>query len=63
MQRPADSVPGCDESPDERRARDLLKLIRKLRWIGEEEEAEHLTTELLAHSTRTCVLTEATDTD
>jgi hypothetical protein len=35
-----------DVTPEQRAARELAKLIRKLRWIGMEQEAEQLQTAL-----------------
>jgi hypothetical protein len=35
-----------DESSDERYSRELLKLLRKLRWIGEDGLAKELETKL-----------------
>jgi hypothetical protein len=41
---PAESE--LDLSPEQRASTDLAKLIRKLRWIGMEEEAKQLQTVL-----------------
>ena len=35
-----------DVTPEQRAAREVIKLIRKLRWIGMEAEAEQLQTAL-----------------
>jgi hypothetical protein len=35
-----------DHSAEQRTSNELVKLIRKLRWMGMEEEAERLETEL-----------------
>jgi len=35
-----------DVTPEQRAAREVVKLIRKLRWIGMEQEAEQLQTAL-----------------
>ena len=35
-----------DVSPEQKAAREVVKLIRKLRWIGLEREAEQLQTAL-----------------
>ena len=35
-----------DVTPEQRAAREVVKLIRKLRWIGMEEEADQLQTAL-----------------
>jgi hypothetical protein len=32
----------ADETPEQKAAREVVKLIRKLRWIGLEREAEQL---------------------
>jgi hypothetical protein len=55
-----DSMP--KESADEQRARDLVKRIRKLRWIGEDELARKVAGELRAAPTLDCVTT-ISDTD
>ena len=44
-----------DAAEGESRANDLVKRIRKLRWMGMEEEAERLQREL----TRRCVDTDS----
>jgi hypothetical protein len=36
----------ADETPEKKAAREVVKLIRKLRWIGLEREAEQLQTAL-----------------
>jgi hypothetical protein len=36
----------ADETPEQKAAREVVKLIRKLRWIGLEREAEQLQTAL-----------------
>jgi hypothetical protein len=51
------------ESPEERRARELMKLMRKLRWIGEDAEAEKLQSRLRHCKGRPCVLASPPDTD
>jgi hypothetical protein len=51
------------ESPEERRARELMKLMRKLRWIGEDAEAERLQGRLRLCEGRPCVLASPLDTD
>jgi hypothetical protein len=35
-----------DVTPEQKAAREVVKLIRKLRWIGMEQEAEQLQTAL-----------------
>jgi hypothetical protein len=52
-----------NDSVDERRARELVKLVRKLRWIGEDQEAEQLQTRLRAGNGGPCVLASPRDTD
>jgi hypothetical protein len=32
----------CDASPGEREAAEIVKLIRKLRWIGKDDEARSM---------------------
>ncbi len=41
----------------------MVKRIRKLRWIGEEEEAERLQIALSHIRAANCMLTEAHETD
>jgi len=36
----------ADETPEQKASREVVKLIRKLRWIGLEREAEQLQTAL-----------------
>jgi len=52
-----------NESADERRARELVKLVRKLRWIGEDKDAEQLQTRLRVGNGGPCVLASPRDTD
>jgi hypothetical protein len=50
-------------STAQRASADLVKRIRKLRWIGMEEEAERLQIALSGIPAANCVLAEAPDTD
>ena len=52
-----------NESVDERAARELTKLIRKLRWIGKEDEAIKLAVRLRSTRAGDCVLAAPRDTD
>jgi len=51
-----------DEPIDERASRELAKLIRKLRWIGNDDEAKKLEVKLRT-GTRVCVLATPRETD
>ena len=51
------------DSVDERRSRELVKRVRKLRWIGNEDEAKQLERELRAGPVSDCVLAAFVDTD
>jgi hypothetical protein len=51
------------ESQEEPRAHELMTLMRKLRWIGEDTEAEKLQSTLQLCKGRPCVLASAWDTD
>jgi hypothetical protein len=42
---------------------ELIKLIRKLRWIGMDEEARRAQADLASRSTTDCVLAGPTDKD
>ena len=52
-----------DESFDERASRELIKLIRKLRWIGKEDEARDVERKLRATLACDCVLAVPGETD
>jgi hypothetical protein len=52
-----------NEMADERSARELAKLIGKLRWIGEDDKAEELQRKLRAAGTRECILAVSGETD
>jgi hypothetical protein len=52
-----------DVSPEQRAAAELVKRIRKLRWIGMEEEAEQLQITLSRTGFTNCVFAEPQDTD
>jgi hypothetical protein len=62
-----ESTPERCELPDifapQRASAELVKRIRKLRWIGMEEEAERLQIALSCLPTANCMLAEAPDTD
>ena len=46
MQRTANASEPPELSPDQRTERELVKRIRKLRWLGKEEEARQLQAKL-----------------
>ena len=50
-------------SPEERVTQELVKRIRKLRWIGMEEEAERLQAALSGRTSADSVLVLPMDTD
>ena len=52
-----------DKSVNERASRELTKLIRKLRWIGKEDEAIELESKLRSTRAGDCVLAAPCDTD
>lgn len=52
-----------DVSGEQKSARDLVKRIRKLRWMGMEEEAERLQVALRRIEHTDCVLAAPRDTD
>jgi hypothetical protein len=52
-----------DVSLDQRAVTDLVKRIRKLRWMGMEEEARQILTASLQLLSRNSVLYEPPDTD
>lgn len=47
METPIEQQPSSQNPAQQSASNDLVKLIRKLRWIGMEEEAEHLEVELM----------------
>jgi hypothetical protein len=56
--------PECpDVSAEQRRASELVKLIRKLRWMGLEEEAEHVQMAQFRESAGNSVLAAPCETD
>ena len=61
MERQSRDITG--ESVDEGAERELAKLIRKLRWIGQEDEASELESKLRCTSAGDCVLAAPCDTD
>ena len=53
-----------DTAEDESRANDLVKRIRKLRWMGLEDEAERLQRELTCRCADSdCVIATPRETD
>jgi len=63
MQDSANTNHGMNESYDEQRAHELVKLVRKLRWIGEHEKARELGRNLCLSERRDCILAAPGDTD
>ena len=62
MQDAESQNPLTNEPIDERRAREVTKLVRKLRWIGEDDQAKELERKLLSAGCE-CVFTPPSDTD
>jgi hypothetical protein len=62
METPLERQKPPDISPSQR-ANELIKLIRKLRWMGMEEEAERAETALGGVSPADIVLATPSDTD
>jgi hypothetical protein len=52
-----------DNSIDEARTRELVRRVRKLRWMGEHDEAKELETVLRAIRTAVCVFAAPYDTN
>jgi hypothetical protein len=52
-----------DVSPDQRASNDIIKLIRKLRWMGMEGEAERLRNALAGMPRLDSVVAEPRETD
>jgi hypothetical protein len=52
-----------DVSPDQRASNDIIKLIRKLRWMGMEGEAERLRKALAGMPRLDSVVAEPRETD
>jgi hypothetical protein len=52
-----------DVSADQRAANELIKRIRKLRWMGMEGEARHLQIKLTGASRIDSVIAESRETD
>jgi hypothetical protein len=59
----ANLTPMPHESVDERRSRELVKLLRKLRWIGKDDEAKELELKLHSALAGDCVPAAPSDTD
>lgn len=60
-------TPVLNERPDvssrQQASEEFVKRIRKLRWIGMEEEAERLQIVLQSFPAENCILAEPQDTD
>jgi hypothetical protein len=54
---------GSFESADERASCDLVKRLRKLRWIGKENEAKEVEDLLRSSGSRECVRAGPRETD
>ena len=52
-----------DVSADQRASNEMIKLIRKLRWVGMEGEAERLRSALAGMPRTNSVVTEPRETD
>jgi hypothetical protein len=52
-----------DVSADQRVSNDMIKLIRKLRWVGMESEAERLRSVLAGMPRQDSVVAEPRETD
>ena len=52
-----------DVSPRQQASEEFVKRIRKLRWIGMEEEAERLQIVLQRFPAENCILAEPQNTD
>lgn len=65
MEMPLEQQLPPDGSAEESSSNELIKLIRKLRWVGMEEEAERLLTKLKRGHAATAdsVLATPRDTD
>jgi len=50
MEMPNNQHKPADSSGEQRSSNELVKLIRKLRWVGLEEEAEKVDNQLTLHS-------------
>ena len=64
MPMPLEQPTHGDAAEDESRANDLVRRIRKLRWMGLEEEAERLQQELTRRcADGDCVIATPRETD
>jgi hypothetical protein len=63
MQAPSQSILIPNESSDEDASRELVRLIRKLRWIGKDDEAKRLENKLRSASAGDCVLSVPSESD
>ena len=55
--------PVANEAADARDASEIMKLVRKLRWIGENEQADKLQETLRFGATHECVVAVDNETD
>ncbi len=65
QQKPADAADASDASSTDKAPNELIKLIRKLRWMGMEDEAKGLQQELTRRHATTAdsVLATPAETD
>ena len=63
MQRPESPNLNKKESTDELRAHELIKLYRKLRWIGDDDQAKEIAKKLRLLRSGDCVVALPSDTD
>jgi len=65
MEMPHDQQKPPDDSAEQRASNELVKLIRKLRWIGMEEEAEKVEKRLIQRTVPAadCVVAVSRETD
>ena len=52
-----------DVSAEERQSTELIKRVRKLRWIGMDEEADRIVRSQVSHATADTVFAIPPDTD
>lgn len=53
----------ADAPPEQRDPRELVQMIRKLRWMGLEDEERQLVSELNTNCLVECVIGDPRDTD
>ena len=63
MRNVGDLTPMPHERVDEHRSRELIKLVRKLRWIGKDDKAEGLEGKLHSALAGNCVLAAHSETE